>query len=262
MTRLKPRPKPRDATAKTTLRGRASCPSATRRVGELRGGRASCPSATRVSGGGSVGGRASCPSATRLVGEPRGGRASCPSATRLSVSPAGTGILPVSNRSPPRVRRNHRSQTRKTGIERSADGSAGNLCVAIYKTNRRMPSTSHKSKQSRHAFGRSRTRRPALEHWPNPFGRADGQVMRELRRRELEQSQKDGFRGPNRRARRGPPAARTRKASASRRQLSYRVIIRSWRRFRLPDFSRVLADVHREFEQEIEKPENKTRSLT
>ncbi len=88
-----------------------------------------------------------------------------------------------------------------------------------------------------------------------------GQVMRELRRRELEQSQMDGFRRPDCRGRRAP---RLRNAQAFRRPQALEVpgdfpILAS---LPPPDFSRVLAEVHREFEEEIEKSDNKTRSLT
>jgi hypothetical protein len=96
---------------------------------------------------------------------------------------------------------------------------------------------------------------------PMLSGGLHGQVMRELRRRELEQSQMDGFRRPDCRGRRAP---RLRNAQAFRRPQALEVpgdfpVLAS---LPPPDFSRVLAEVHREFEEEIEKSANKTRSLT
>jgi hypothetical protein len=88
-----------------------------------------------------------------------------------------------------------------------------------------------------------------------------GQVMRELRRRELEQNEKDGFRRPDRRDRRarGLPNAQAFRKPQELKLLGDSPILAP---LPSPDFSRVLADVHREFEQEIEKPENQPRSIT
>jgi hypothetical protein len=88
-----------------------------------------------------------------------------------------------------------------------------------------------------------------------------GQVMRELRRRELEQNEKDGFRRPDRRDRRarGLPNAQAFRKPQELKFLGDSPILAP---LPSPDFSRVLADVHREFEQEIEKPENQPRSIT
>ncbi len=88
-----------------------------------------------------------------------------------------------------------------------------------------------------------------------------GQVMRELRRRELAQNQKDGFRRSDPRSRR---AVGSRDAQAFRKPQDLEFLGDSPILAPLPspDFSRVLADVHREFEQEFEKPENKPRSIT
>ena len=125
-----------------------------------------------------------------------------------------------------------------------------------------MPSTSHKSKQSRPSrqIANARTRPRALA---KPLLRSGlrGQLVRELRRRELEQNQKDGFRGPNRRARRARGSTNT---QGFRKPQALELPGKSPILASLPpaDFSRVLADVHHEFEQEIEKPENEPRSLT
>ena len=102
---------------------------------------------------------------------------------------------------------------------------------------------------------------PPSSTGPILSGGLHGQVMRELRRRELEQNQKDGFRRPDPRARRARGSRNTqafRKPQELELPGDYPILAS------LPpaDFSRVLADVHREFEEEIEKPENKPRSLT
>jgi hypothetical protein len=77
-----------------------------------------------------------------------------------------------------------------------------------------------------------------------------GQLVRELRRRELKQNQKDGFHRPDRHARRARGSRNTqdiRKPRAIEIPGDFPILAS------LPprDFSRVLADVHHELEEEL-----------
>ncbi len=126
-------------------------------------------------------------------------------------------------------------------------------------------SPNHARKRDTDAFSNTSTGRepenPPSSIGLSPSGGLHGQVMRALRRRELEQNQKDGFRRPEPRAR---GARGLRNAHAFRKPQTLELPGQSPILASLPpaDFSRVLAEVHLEFEEEIEKPENNTRSLT
>ena len=257
-------------------------------AGDVRGGRASCPSATSLpatsEGDGHLARQQPVLPATSegdghlarqqpaLAGDFRGGRASCPSATCTCQRPRGTGILPVSNpHSAPNSEGDGHLARQQPVLGPTSEGD-GHLARqhSVVPANANSP-PGHQLTEPRpkiatttrsRTCGRSRTRKPTLEHWPNPFGRTAraGHARAAPSRARAESKGRVPSTGPS--CPRRPRFARTRKHSVSRRTLelpSNSPILAS-----LPpaDFSRVLADVHHEFEEEIEKPENNTRSLT